>query len=52
MLGPRLISWIEKHDETIGCWIDPRQVRPLVQIAVDAGQRKVCEIIPAAVLFG
>ena len=30
-------------------WIDPRQVRTLVQIAIDAGESKVFEVVGPAV---
>ena len=46
---PRLSARMEKLDDLRGVGIDPGEVRALVQIARDAGEREVCEVITAAV---
>ena len=50
MLRPLLASGIEKLDDPSRLGIDPGRVRALVQIAVDASEREVCELVTATVL--
>lgn len=42
---------MEKLDDLRGVVIDPGQVRTLVQIAGDTGEREIRRVIAAAVLF-
>lgn len=50
MVLPCLASRIEERDNVSSLGVDPRQVWPLVQVAVMAGQREVIRIISAAML--
>jgi hypothetical protein len=50
MLAPDIEARMEQSGEGIRLWIDGREVRPFVQIAPTAGQRKVLQIIGPAVL--
>jgi hypothetical protein len=50
MVRPLLVTWVEKLDNLSRVGVDPGQVRTLVQIAIDAGEREVCEIVTATVL--
>ena len=51
MLIPPLASRVKQLPYFIGLRIDPCQVSPFVQIAVDASQSKVVEVIAPAVNF-
>lgn len=52
MCAPLLAAGIEKLDDMTSIRIDSGEIRALVQIAIDASQREVCEAISATVLFG
>jgi hypothetical protein len=52
VLVPRLASRIEEPDDAPGLRIDPREIRPFVQVAVIAGEGEVIGVVGAAVLPG
>jgi hypothetical protein len=50
MVGPHVLSRIEKGNQLSAFGVDSREIRSLVAIAVDAGESEVREIIAAHVL--
>ena len=51
MFLPSVNSRIEKHRDRVAFRIDAREVRTLVQIAIDTGQREILQLISAAMLL-
>ena len=41
MIAPSVLAWVEKPDEVAGGHITPGDVRALVPVAVEAGERKI-----------
>lgn len=49
---PIVASRVEQRRDFFGLRVNTGQVGPFVQIAINAGQRKIVEIVSAAVDFG
>lgn len=49
---PFLLAWMEQRRDFTADGIDPGQIRAFVEIAIDAGEAEVLQIVPAAVLSG
>jgi hypothetical protein len=52
VICPTVSPWMEQRGDPIGLRIDAGQIRPLVQVAVNAGQGEVRQVIRAAVDLG